>query len=107
GFSQFEQQLLGLLIKLHRRKTHSGPIKALEQIDKGLISVLICLRLAILLNRSRGNLDQTPSIRIEDEKVILNFAPAWLQNHPLTERSLEHEADYLVPLGLRLTYSCD
>ena len=93
GFPRSEQKLLAWLIASQRSafdetRLHSLP---LDWQDRALrLSVL--LRVAVLLNRSRGSLE-LPRInaRAEGNILRLTFPPDWLEENPLTVADLNRE----------------
>jgi len=93
GFPRSEQKLLAWLIASQRSafdetRLHSLP---LDWQDRALrLSVL--LRVAVLLDRSRGSLD-LPRIdaRAEGNMLRLTFPPGWLEENPLTVADLNRE----------------
>jgi len=97
GFSRQEQILLSILVRLHRRKFTLDIFEQVtDDIQNKLIKLIIILRLAIVLNRSR-NAIKTPEIDVKTngKKIELQFQNGWLSDHPLTEADLEAEANYL------------
>ncbi len=103
GFTQFEQQILSLLVGCHRRKFKSD---LLEQLNSkhltNLLPVIIALRLAVLLNRRREKITIKPSLNIQDKAVKLGIDAGWLDQHLLTQRSLAQESSYLAKIGYSL-----
>lgn len=97
GFSKQEQQFLATLILAHRRKFPEKEIKALpantEKIAKRLV---ILLRLAVLLHRSRSS-DLLPHVTLsaKGKTITVQFPAQWLATHPLTEADLQQEARFL------------
>jgi exopolyphosphatase / guanosine-5'-triphosphate,3'-diphosphate pyrophosphatase len=107
GFSRQEQLLLSILVRLHRRKiTLSLFEQVTDDVKNKLIKLIIILRLAIVLNRSRNTI-KTPDIDIEinGEMIELHFQDNWLADHPLTEADLETEKNYLSVTGYKLIFS--
>lgn len=107
GFSRQEQILLSILVRLHRRKIALEIFEQVtEDVQNKLVKLIIILRLAIVLNRSR-NAIKTPDIdvKINKNKIELTFQENWLANHPLTEADLETEASYLSVTDYRLNFS--
>lgn len=106
GFSRHEQNLLSILVRLHRRRI---ALEIFEQVtddmQNKLIKLIIILRLAIVLNRSR-NVIKTPDIdiKINKNKIELKFQDGWLADHPLTEADLETEASYLSATDYKLSF---
>ncbi len=107
GFSRQEQVLLSILVRMHRRKID---IEIFEQVtddvENKLIKLIIILRLAIVLNRSR-NAIKAPEVdvKINKKKIELKFQNDWLAEHPLTEADLETEASYLSVTDYKLSFS--
>ncbi len=107
GFSRQEQILLSILVRLHRRKIN---LEIFEQVtddaQNKLIKLVIILRLAIVLNRSR-NAIKIPdvSVKINKKKIELTFHDGWLTEHPLTEADLETESGYLSVTDYKLAFN--
>jgi exopolyphosphatase/guanosine-5'-triphosphate,3'-diphosphate pyrophosphatase len=106
GFSRQEQTLLSTLVRLHRRKIALDIFETVtDDMKDRLLKLVIILRLAVVLNRSRNTI-KTPDIdiKINDTKVELEFQNDWLQDHPLTEADLETEMNYLATTDYTLSY---
>jgi exopolyphosphatase/guanosine-5'-triphosphate,3'-diphosphate pyrophosphatase len=105
GFSRQEQNVVAFLIRAHRRKL---PIKEIEagacsvEFDN-LIKMIILLRVALMLNRSR-NKDDLPEMKVKVSKkqIKLKFTEDWLQTHPLTRADLKKEARLIEAAGYSL-----
>ena len=68
--------------------------------------MVIILRLAVVLNRSRNMINRPDmDIHVQDKKIELTFRDGWLAEHPLTEADLETEAGYLSVTDYKLVYS--
>ncbi len=97
GFPQAEQRFLALLIGGQRHRINPSQLKALPKSwrDPGL-RLLMLLRLAVLLNRSR-NAAELPDVTICvcDDSLSLGFNADWLRDNPLTIADLERERDFL------------
>jgi exopolyphosphatase / guanosine-5'-triphosphate,3'-diphosphate pyrophosphatase len=107
GFSRFDQQVIALLVRSHRRKFHERLFKTLPaQIEDGVKQIALLLRIAVLVHRSRA-LTIPPKIRlrIQPGSLVLGFPPGWLDEHPLTVADLEQEALYLAQVNISLTFS--
>ena len=107
GFSRQEQTLLSVLVRLHRRKIALDIFdQVTEDVKCKLIKLVIILRLAIVLNRSRNTI-KTPEIKvkIKDKEIELQFQEDWLNDHPLTEADLETEKNYLTTAKYTLSYN--
>ena len=64
------------------------------------------LRLAVLLNRSRSQIDIPPIELLVDERSMeLRFDPVWLQANPLTVADLARETGYVAAVGYALSFS--
>ncbi len=106
GFSRQEQQVMAVLVRTHRRKLPVSEIKALpESWHKLLHRLIVLLRLAVLLHRSRSDAP-LPEIKLLVKKRNLkaHFPPDWLTEHTLTQADLEQEASYLNKAGFSLTF---
>ena len=107
GFSRQEQVLLSILVRLHRRKIFLDLFEQVtDDVKNKLIKLIIILRLAIVLNRSR-NAIKIPGIdiKIKGETIELNFQDNWLIDHPLTEADLETEKNYLSVTDYKLIFN--
>lgn len=105
GFSKQDQQLLWALIRSHRRRFKAHRFDSQPgNLPTKLRRLCVILRLAVLLNRSRGE-DVLPKgfdVRVEGERVILSANNGWLENSPLTHEDLLLERDYLKGSGFEL-----
>lgn len=107
GFSRQEQVMLSILVRLHRRKIALESFEQVtDDVQNKLVKLIIILRLAIVLNRSR-NAIKTPEVdvQINKNKIELTFQDGWLEDHPLTEADLETEASYLSVTDYKLNFS--
>jgi exopolyphosphatase/guanosine-5'-triphosphate,3'-diphosphate pyrophosphatase len=106
GFSREEQHLLSTLIRNHRRKLVPESLAALDAAERDTVTrLIILLRLAVLLHRSRSA-TPLPAIRLSaDERCLtLHFEAGWLGAHPLTMADLEEEAINLSVIDYELEY---
>lgn len=106
GFGRYEQQILAKLVNCHRKKLDSESLAGMSEAVKAcFISLIICLRLAVVLHRRRdNNLEMMPKINVEDNKYSLKFAGLSLEDSPLTTAGLEQEAHYLKNIGIKLCF---
>ncbi|HKK15933.1 MAG TPA: HD domain-containing protein, partial [Gammaproteobacteria bacterium] len=107
GFSRQEQSLLSLLVRYHRRKILQPDIQtqAGENYLR-MVRLLVLLRLAVVLNRSRSDKPLPPvCLGVHDNHINIDFPVDWLLEHPLTGADLETEADYLTVLDFKLEFS--
>ena len=104
GFSRAEQQLLAVLVGYHRRRLDDIDVGDLPpEWRKPAFRLLVLLRLAVLLNRSRSPVD-LPEIRLRAgaRKLRIAFPRDWLANNHLTQADLEQECDWLWDIGFKL-----
>ena len=106
GFSQQDQQLLALLIRAHRRKFPERQLKELELPPESQLRwVMVILRLAVLLHRSRLPVAMPEGglgFAIQGDTVVLHCGASWLEDHPLTAADLEQEVVTLAQAGITL-----
>jgi exopolyphosphatase / guanosine-5'-triphosphate,3'-diphosphate pyrophosphatase len=107
GFSRQEQVLLSILVRLHRRKIDLEIFEQVtDDVQNKLIKLIIILRLAIVLNRSRNSIKAPEvDVKINKKKIELAFQNGWLSEHPLTEADLETEANYLSVTNYKLSFN--
>jgi len=111
GFSEIEQQALGLLVRCNRRKLSSDMIEeiavSLNSAERDRLQRLcVLLRLAVLFKYVIP-VEGVPEIEITtlDNRFALSFEPDWLSNHPLTMAELEVEQNYLQSAGFELSFA--
>ena len=97
GFPRAEQRLLAALIGGQRHRINRLGFDSLpESWREAGIRLLIILRLAVLLNRSRKEVEQMPvTINVTDDSLTIHFDTDWLADNPLTIADLEREQGYL------------
>ncbi|HEY7773037.1 MAG TPA: Ppx/GppA phosphatase family protein [Marinagarivorans sp.] len=104
GFGRYEQHLLAELVGCHRKKL-AGKFDKLEQrAFDAMMPLLICLRIAIILNRGRDGIDSVVEITLSEQQIALTFIENWLDEQPLTRSGLEQEARYLNAIGFQLSF---
>ncbi|MGI9247953.1 MAG: exopolyphosphatase [Woeseiaceae bacterium] len=105
GFPRAEQRLLAVLIGAQRDRIETSRLDSLPETwrETGVRLVMI-LRLAVLLNRSRKS-DAVPEFKlsVSDNALELRFDPDWLEANPLTIADLEREQQFLADVGYGLT----
>lgn len=104
GFSQLEQKLLASLVTLHRRKLDDPFLDELPGTWRApAFKLIVLLRLAVLLNRSRSPSD-LPTIGLAPGKdsLELRFPVRWLDDNPLTAADLAQETEWLASRGFEL-----
>jgi len=105
GFVRLEQQLVARLVTLHRRKLDDPFLDELPGSWRApLFKLVVLLRLATLLHRSRSPSD-LPAIGLAPGKdsLELRFPHGWLDDNPLTAADLEQEETWLRARGFELT----
>jgi exopolyphosphatase/guanosine-5'-triphosphate,3'-diphosphate pyrophosphatase len=104
GFSKTEQQLLGVVIRGHRRKLLREHFAKLPpgRIDTA-VRLSVLFRLACCLNRSRSN-RPPPEVTLSAKKSTLSlaFPKNWLEENPLTLADLQEDAARLGEMGFQL-----
>ncbi|MBW6390489.1 exopolyphosphatase [Billgrantia antri] len=108
GFSRPEQQLLAFLVRAHRRKFPLREWRALpvsQQLPLARLARL--LRLAVLLNHSRGEQPtETPRLAVNDGETLQLALVAGESDEALLLRTdLEQEASYQETAGFALNIS--
>jgi exopolyphosphatase/guanosine-5'-triphosphate,3'-diphosphate pyrophosphatase len=104
GFAREEQRLLARLVGAHRRKLDlEGVEDLIPPWDRQALHLIVLLRLAVLLNRSRSNV-ALPEIALNarGHTLEVRFTARWLKERPLTVADLQQEIDFLAPVGVRL-----
>ncbi len=107
GFVRLEQKLLATLVGFHRRKLDA---LALDQLPapwrSPTFKLIVLLRLAALLNRTRSPIDLPPlELFPRNGSLELTFPAEWLERNPLTAADLEQEQAYLRARGFELRVS--
>lgn len=105
GFPRAEQRFLAALIGNHRHAIRKTAFRLLPQAwREGAMRLLILLRLAVLLNRSR-KVKEIPPVKLEvgRRSVTLGFDPEWLAENPLLVADLEREQEFLKLVGYTLS----
>jgi exopolyphosphatase/guanosine-5'-triphosphate,3'-diphosphate pyrophosphatase len=91
GFSRQEQQWLAVLVLAQRGKLNK--VAATLKQDDELLLLAFCLRLAVLLYRSRRAIDLKQfSMTTTSDGFRLTLKPGWLAGHSLTEYGLKAES---------------
>ncbi len=105
GFGHQEQLLLATLVGGHRRKLLDVTFEGLsEDLRAPAFKLLILLRLAVLLHRSRTT-TRLPRLKLEPGPKFLQvgFPTQWLQANPLTLADFAQEVEFLSAVGFQLT----
>ena len=107
GFPRAEQRLLAFLISSQRHQINLRYLKRLPDAwRERALRLSMLLRLAVLLCRSRGNLELPRlEIGVAEKSLELRFDAVWLQANPLAIADLERERGYLTEVGYELSVS--
>ncbi len=105
GFPRAEQRFLAVLIGGQRHRIEKSRIRALpEPWREAGLRLLMILRLAVLLNRSRKGNEQPPvTVNVSENSIDIGFDADWLAANPLTIADLEREKEFLSEVGYELT----
>ena len=106
GFPRAEQRFLALLIGGHRHRIDKSGFDVLPELwrDAG-VRLLMLLRLAVLLNRSRKGSEQMQvRLAVTSDSLTLRFDADWQEENPLTIADLEREQDFLRQVGYSLHF---
>ena len=67
--------------------------------------MIVLLRLAVLLNRDRIDIDfPIISVSVHENEITLEFEEGWIEQSPLTKIDLEQEGDYLKAMDIKLSF---
>jgi exopolyphosphatase/guanosine-5'-triphosphate,3'-diphosphate pyrophosphatase len=107
GFVRLEQKLLAALVTFHRRKLDDPFLPEVPANWRTpLFKLIVLLRLAVLLHRSRSP-DDLPQIDLQpgNDLLTVGFPDGWLDRNPLTAADLEQEHAWLQARGFDLKVS--
>ena len=106
GFPRSEQMLLSYLIASQRSVLKNSRLKSLPAHWRArALKLAIILRLAVLVNRSRGAGGPDDIVASADKDgMSLTFPDGWLAANPLTIADLEREQQYLGAVGVGLRF---
>ncbi len=106
GFSLTGRQVVGELVRQHRRKFRVDRFSELPaRWGKPALRLTLLMRLAVLLRRARDGSDLPPvRLQVRKRDLGLEFPPQWLDDHPLTVADLRREAEFLSMGGLSLRW---
>jgi exopolyphosphatase/guanosine-5'-triphosphate,3'-diphosphate pyrophosphatase len=106
GFVRLEQQLVASLVTLHRRKLDDPFLDELPGSWRSpMLKLVVLLRLATLLHRSRSPMDLPPiGLKPGKDSLGLQFPRAWLDANPLTAADLEQEETWLKARGFEIEF---
>ena len=101
GFPRAEQRFLAVLIGGQRHRIDTSRFQALpDSWREASLRLLLILRLAVLLNRSRKGTEQPPvRVGVSEKAIEIGFDADWLAANPLTIADLEREKEFLSEVG--------
>ena len=104
GFPRAEQRLLAALIGGQRYPIDRSSFNDLPKTwREPALRLLLLLRLAVLLNRSRRKIESVPvRLRASGNRLHVSFDADWLARNPLTITDLEREQEFLADAGYSL-----
>ena len=104
GFPRAEQRFLAALIGGQRHSIQRAEFDMLpETWQEAGLRLLMILRLAVLLNRSRKKLSHIPfRLQAGEDSLSISFDADWLAANPLTIADLEREQAFLEQVGYTL-----
>jgi exopolyphosphatase/guanosine-5'-triphosphate,3'-diphosphate pyrophosphatase len=104
GFVRLEQRLAATLVAFHRRKLDALNLAELPVNWRvPLFKLLVLLRLAVLLNRTRSPVELPPiELGPGTELLEIRVPQAWIEQNPLTQADLEQEQAWLQARGFEL-----
>lgn len=107
GFSKQEQTVLSALIRGSRRKFPTEEFGMLpEDIAPSIMRLCVLLRLAVLLNRARADVDPYDvKLKVKNNRIKMHFPRDWLEAHTLTRTELKQEAKRLKAVAFKLKFS--
>ncbi len=104
GFGRFEQFIVATLVQLHRKKIKKEQIEHIsKKVHAPFCALLVCLRLAVRLNRRREEQTCKIDLSMKKERFVLQLDEDWLTENPLTLAGLKREQNQLANIGIQLT----
>jgi exopolyphosphatase / guanosine-5'-triphosphate,3'-diphosphate pyrophosphatase len=90
GFSQTEQDHLGLLLLSHRGKLG----KIVDKMPSAILwRAIIAFRASAIVHRRRDDRDPPIKIELKDQRLKVSIAQSWLDQHALTDHLFETECN--------------
>jgi len=107
GFPRAEQRMLAYLIDNQRHRPGSRLLASLPREWREMaLRLSLLLRLSVLLNRSRAQIEIPPiHMTVEDRAISLTFDAQWLASNPLVLADLEREQEFLRCVDYQLSFS--
>jgi len=104
GFSRDDKELLGVLLRTHRRKVRRPDFRAAPGRSRKLaLRLAVLLRLAVRFHRNRSQ-EELPEIHLRPttDGLVLGLPAGWLEATPLTRADLETERERLAAVRFHL-----
>jgi len=107
GFPHAEQRILAFLIANQRREINLRYGRSLPPSwREPAFRLSLLLRLAVLLHRSRSDIELPPvKLTVGRKDMKLVFPRRWLRDNPLTLADLRRERSYLRQAGFKLRFA--
>lgn len=103
GFGRYEQFIVASLVLLHRKKIKPEDISSISKSAQyPFLALLICMRLAVRLNRRREDISASFSLSVHKNSFTLSVDKKWLENNPLTYSGLKNEQSQIANAGIEL-----
>jgi exopolyphosphatase/guanosine-5'-triphosphate,3'-diphosphate pyrophosphatase len=103
GFGRYEQYILGMLVRFHRKKLRKDSYAELQDdVADAFTPILLCLRLAVAFCRRREDIDAALTLSHRDGMYKLTVDSAWMDAHPLTKASIKKEISNWKNVGVEL-----
>ncbi len=104
GFARRRQHWLAVLVNTHRKKLDPDVFETLHEDERQDIRYLsILLRLAVLLHRSRLDVDILPEVEASTDSLHIRIADE-VKNNALLEADLLQEKEWLNKIGFKLYF---
>ena len=104
GFAKRRQHWLSLMVMSHRKKLSLNEFEEFTETDRSTIMYLIViLRLAVLLHRSRQNIEIYPEVEGKENHLHLNIQGD-ISDQALLEADLLQEQQWLAKANFTLTF---
>ncbi len=100
GFSHADQQLMALLALAHQGKLAKA--EPLVRSHAQWVAIL-CLRMATLLLRRREDTALPFDLSVQGKEILMDIPQEWLDNHPLTDFTLQAEVAEWRKVGFTFT----
>lgn len=106
GFNKDEQALLSVMVRFQRKRIKPSRFADLIHYSNKLqLRLITLLRLAVALNLGRQpNFVPAFTATASGKQLTLAFADDWLSSQVLVQADLQHEAEWLAPHKIYLTY---